>query len=158
MPKRRTGRDLPRGACDGERPVSEQDTRALIERYLAAFNAGDQEAMLALLADDVAHDINQDGREIGREKFRWFLAMMARHYREELSDIVVMTAPGGVRAAAEFTVRGTYLATAEGLPEARGQRYTLPAGIFFEVDDGAISRVSTYYNLADWTAQVRDAP
>ncbi len=65
-----------------------------------------------------------------------------------------MVGQGGGRAAAEFTVRGTYLSTAEGLPEANGQTYSLPAGIFFEVDDGLISRVTTYYNLSDWTAQV----
>lgn len=137
--------------------MSEAETRRLVERYLEAFNAADNEAMLALLSDDVAHDINQGGREIGVEKFRWFLGMMARHYREELSDIAIMVGEGGVRAAAEFTVRGTYLATAEGLPEANGQTYSLPAGIFFEVDDGRISRVTTYYNLTDWIAQVSKA-
>lgn len=134
--------------------MSEHETRALVGRYFEAFNAADSEAMLALLAEDVAHDINQGGREIGLEKFRWFLGMMARHYREQLSDIAIMVAEGGGRAAAEFTVRGTYLATAEGLPEAKGQTYTLPAGIFFDVDDGRISRVTTYYNLQDWIEQV----
>ena len=134
--------------------MSQAETVALIERYIAAFNAGDSEGMLACLSDDVAHDINQGGREIGKDKFRWFLGMMGRHYREELSDVVVMTGQGGGRAAAEFTVRGTYLSTAEGLPEANGQTYSLPAGIFFEIDDGLISRVTTYYNLEDWVAQV----
>ena len=137
--------------------MSENETRQLIERYLAAFNMADAEGMLACLSDDVAHDINEGGREIGKDAFRLFLGMMARHYREELSDIAIMVAPGGARAAAEFTVRGTYLATAEGLPEATGQRYTLPAGIFFDVDDDTISRVTTYYNLADWTRQVAEA-
>ena len=56
--------------------------------------------------------------------------------------------------AAEFTVRGQYIATAEGLPEADGQNYDIPAGIFFDVDDGLITRVTTYYNLKDWIAQV----
>lgn len=134
--------------------MSEAETARLIERYITAFNAGDNEGMLACLGDDVAHDINQGGREIGKDKFRWFLGMMDRHYREELLDVVVMTSQGGGRAAAEFTVKGVYLATAEGLPEANGQTYSLPAGIFFEIDDGLISRVTTYYNLADWTAQV----
>lgn len=134
--------------------MSEAETVALIRRYIDAFNAGDREAMLACLADDVAHDVNQGGREIGKDKFRWFLGMMDRHYRERLEDVVVMAGQGGGRAAAEFTVHGTYLATAEGLPAANGQRYSLPAGIFFDVDDGKISRVTTYYNLADWMAQV----
>ena len=134
--------------------MSADETRTLIEAYYAAFNAADWDAMLTLLDEDVAHDINQGGREIGREKFRWFLAQMARHYREELSDIAIMVDEGGGRAAAEFTVRGTYLATAEGLPAANGQSYSLPAGTFFEIDDGRISRVTTCYNLADWIAQV----
>ena len=134
--------------------MSEADTIALIRRYIDAFNAGDRDAMLACLSDDVAHDINQGERQIGKDKFRWFLGMMDRHYRERLEDVVVMAGQGGGRGAAEFTVHGTYLSTAEGLPEANGQTYALPAGIFFEVDDGLISRVTTYYNLADWTAQV----
>lgn len=127
---------------------------ALVGRYLDAFNKGDVERMLACLHEDVVHDINQGGREIGRDKFRWFMATMNRHYREALSDIVVMADENGRRAAAEFTVRGTYLETAEGLPPAGRQSYSLPAGIFFEIDDGLISRVTTYYNLSDWIAQV----
>ena len=101
--------------------MCEAEPRKLIERYIAAFNAGDNEGMLACLSDDIAHDINQGGREIGKEKFRWFLGMMDRHYREELADVVVMAGQGGGRAAAEFTVKGTYLSTVEGLPEANGQ-------------------------------------
>ncbi|WP_265517135.1 ketosteroid isomerase-related protein [Nitratireductor luteus] len=137
--------------------MSETETRDLVENYLAAFNAGDHEHMLSLLSEDVVHDINEGGREIGKEKFRWFLGLMSRHYRETLSDIAVMTAPGGVRAAAEYTVRGTYLTTAEGLPEASGQSYTLPGGIFFEIDDGLISRVTAYRSLENWKRQIAKA-
>ena len=51
-------------------------------------------------------------------------------------------------------MNGTYLKTDPGLPEARGQTYRLPAGAFFTIRDGRIARVTTYYNLADWMAQV----
>jgi steroid delta-isomerase-like uncharacterized protein len=129
-------------------------TAALIERYYAAFNAGDNDAMLACLTEDVAHDINQGGRQSGKAAFRDFLAHMDRCYRERLADIVVMTAPDGTRAAAEFVVHGEYLSTDAGLPPASGQTYVLPAGAFFEIRDGAIARVSVHYNLADWIAQV----
>ena len=129
--------------------------RALIERYYAAFNTGDWEAMLACLAEDVAHDINQGERQTGKAAFRAFLAHMERCYREQLTDIVVMASPDGTRAAAEFTVQGEYLATDEGLPPARGQRYTLPAGAFFEIGEGLIRRVTVYYNLPEWTRQVQ---
>lgn len=134
--------------------MSPHETRQMITDYLAAFNANDTHALLALLDEDVIHDINQGGREIGRDKFRWFLGQMSLHYRETLQDIVIMVSEDGHRAAAEFTVHGTYLATAEGLPTASGQTYSLSAGLFFEIDDGRISRVSTYYNLAEWIRQV----
>ena len=127
---------------------------ALIERYYAAFNADDDEGMLACLADDVAHDINQGSRQPGLKAFRAFLAHMDRCYSERLEDIVIMANADGTRAAAEFTVHGTYKATDEGLPEANGQRYVLPAGAFFELEGGRITRVTVHYNLADWLKQV----
>ena len=63
----------------------------------------------------------------------------------------------GSRAAAEFIVSGTYLDNDEGLPEAKGQTYKLPAGSFFEIRDGKIARITTYYNLTDWISQVEKA-
>jgi steroid delta-isomerase-like uncharacterized protein len=130
------------------------DTIALIRRYYAAFNVGDWEAMLDCLADDVAHDLNQGSREHGREAFRAFLARMDRSYAEQLEKVVVMASADGSRAAAEYEVHGTYLADDEGLPPARGQRYVLPGGAFFDIRHGRISRVSNYYNLNDWITQV----
>ncbi|HEX7751423.1 MAG TPA: ketosteroid isomerase-related protein [Novosphingobium sp.] len=126
----------------------------LITRYYEAFNRDDGEAMLACLSGDVVHDINEGGRHEGKAAFRAFLAHMDRCYRERLEDIVVMASDDGTRAAAEFVVHGEYLVTDEGLPEAKGQHYVLPAGAFFALADGAIRRVTVYYNLADWTRQV----
>lgn len=127
---------------------------ALVGDYYAAFNRGDRETMLACLADDVAHNINQGGREIGRETFRAFLGRMDSSYRERLEDIVLMADPDGRRVGAEYVVHGEYLADDEGLPPARGQRYVLPGGAFFDVRDGRIARVTNHYNLADWIRQV----
>ena len=127
----------------------------LILDYYAAFNRSDWGAMLALLTDDVAHDLNQGARETDRDAFAAFLARMGRSYREQLRDIVVMAAPDGERAAAEYVVHGEYLASDEGLPPANGQKYVLPGGAFFDIRDGKIARVTNYYNLEDWIAQVR---
>lgn len=134
--------------------MSRTATLALIRRYYDAFNAGDRAGMLACLTEDVAHDINQGGREVGKEAFAAFMRTMDRCYRERLADLVLMASEDGARAAAEFTVHGAYLATDSGLPPARGQRYVLPAGAFLAVRDGLIARVSMSYNLADWTRQV----
>ncbi|MCH4152997.1 MAG: nuclear transport factor 2 family protein [Sphingobium sp.] len=134
--------------------MNRSEATALIERYYAAFNAGNGDGMLACLADDIAHDVNQGQRQHGKDAFRAFLAHMDRCYKERLSDIVIMANDAGTRAAAEFVVHGKYLATDEGLPEANGQTYLLPAGAYFDLAEGKIARVSVYYNLADWTRQV----
>lgn len=128
--------------------------KALLEAYYDAFNRGDTEAMLGCLADDVEHHVNQGGIRRGKDAFRSFNEHMTRCYRERLQDLVVMVSEDGTRGAAEFTVHGEYLLTDEGLPDARGQTYVLPAGTFFAIRDGRIARVTTYYNLKDWTAQV----
>ena len=126
----------------------------LIQRYYAAFNAGDMPAFLSLLSDEIEHDINQGKRETGRAAFAAFMQHMNRCYRERLVDIVLMANEEGTRAAAEFTVLGEYLVTDEGLPPANGQTYRLPAGAFFQIEGGRIKRISNYYNLQDWVAQV----
>lgn len=138
---------------DGTRAHDRATT--LILDYYAAFNRGDWAAMLALLTGDVVHDLNQGRRETGRDAFAAFLARMDRSYREQLRDIVVMAAPDGVRVAAEYVVHGEYLIADEGLPPAHGQTYVLPGGAFFDLRDGKVARVTNYYNLEDWIAQVR---
>jgi len=131
-----------------------QDSINLIEQYYAAFNGGDMDAFLNLLTDDVIHDINQGRREIGKEAFTQFMACMNNNYKEQLVDMVVMATADGKRAAAEFVVLGEYIKTDEGLPAAQGQKYRLPAGAFFEIRDGKVARITNYYNLQDWIAQV----
>ncbi|MCF8471492.1 MAG: nuclear transport factor 2 family protein [Sphingomonadaceae bacterium] len=135
-------------------PDVRENTMALIARYYAAFNAMDIDAILACLTDDVAHDINQGERETGKDAFRAFLGRMDHAYSEQLRDIIIMTSTDGARAAAEFMVHGVYKVADEGFPPAHGQSYVLPAGGFFDLKDGKIARVSVYYNLADWIAQV----
>lgn len=127
---------------------------ATLRRYFEAFNAGDTDGMLGCLTDDVAHHVNEGQIRTGKPAFYEFCAHMSRCYREELTDVVLFVAADGTRGAAEFIVNGTYLETDPGLPEARGQSYRLPGGSFFELTGGQISRVTTYYNLADWQAQV----
>lgn len=129
-------------------------TKATIEAYYDAFNRGDLAGMLATLHDDFAHNVNEGTTRLGKEAFAEFCRHMSETYRERLTDIVVFSNPEGTRGAAEFIVNGTYLKTDPGLPEARGQTYVLPAGGFFTLKDGKITRVTTYYNLQDWIRQV----
>lgn len=126
-----------------------------LEAYFAAFNAGDVPGMLDCLSDDVAHHVNEGQIRVGKALFAEFCAHMSRCYKEELTDMVLFEAAGGTRGAAEFIVNGTYLETDGDLPAARGQTYRLPGGSFFDLKDGKITRVTTYYNLADWIRQVQ---
>ena len=78
-----------------------------------------------------------------------------RRYQRGVADLVVMATPDGTRAAAEFTIHGTYLkADGAGAPPARGQTYVLPVGAFFELRDGRVARITNYYNARDWMRQV----
>lgn len=123
-------------------------TENLIHAYFAAFNQHDAEALLATLSEDVVHDINEGGQEVGKAAFRTFKGHMDNCYREQITDLVVMA--NGSRGAAEFTVKGIYLKTDGSLPEATGQTYSIPCAAFFEVGDGKITRVTSYYNLKNW--------
>ncbi|WP_300512919.1 ketosteroid isomerase-related protein [Aliiroseovarius sp.] len=129
-------------------------SRDTIQRYFEAFNAGDTPAMLDCLSEDVAHHVNEGRIRTGKALFSKFCDHMSACYKEKLTDMVIFVSEDGRRAAAEFVVNGTYLNTDPGLPEARGQKYVLPAGSFFTLEGGKITRVTTYYNLADWERQV----
>ncbi len=139
--------------------MTEAQTQALelIQRYYAAFNTGDRVAMLAMLTTDVVHDINQGGSEVSRAEFAAFLQRMDRCYQEQVEALVVMASEDGCRGAAEFFIRGTYIATDVGLPPASAQPYRLRVGAFFDLRDGLVARVTNYYNLQDWIAQI-EAP
>ena len=128
--------------------------QSTIQTYFNAFNAGDIEGMLECLDDTIAHHVNEGQVRTGKDVFRSFCLHMNQCYSENLTDMVLFSNPDGSRAAAEYTVNGTYLKTDAGLPEAHGQKYKLPAGSFFSLSNNKITRVVTYYNLADWTAQV----
>lgn len=131
-----------------------QKTVELLQNYYAAFNRADWPGFLALLTEDVIHDINQGGREQGRAAFAAFMQRMQRCYSEQIVDLSITASDDGTRAAVEFTVLGKYLNTDEGLPPAQGQTYRLLAGAFFEIRGGQVARISNYYNLQDWLRQV----
>jgi steroid delta-isomerase-like uncharacterized protein len=131
------------------------ETQNLIQKYYTAFNTKNFQGMLEFLSEDIVHDINQGERTTGIEAFKKFLGEMDTYYDEHLDHIVIMTNADGSRASAEFICNGTYKSNAEGLPVAKGQKYSLPVGCFFEVKNGKITRVTNYYNMNDWKKQVK---
>ena len=131
-----------------------QNTKNIIELYYQHFNNGDMPNMLGLLHDEVAHDVNQGSRQVGKPLFSQFMEHMNNCYKENIHHLTIMVSEDGKKAAAEFIVDGTYLKTDSGLPTANNQTYSVPCGTFFEMKDGKITRVTTYYNLNEWIKQV----
>lgn len=122
----------------------------IAQQYYLCFNEKDWAGMLALLSNDIRHEVNQGETRVGLERYRAFLAHMDECYDERLEGLVFFTEPTGRRVACEFTVHGMYKKTDGDLLHAHGQQYVLPAGAFLEVEDGKITRVTTYYNLPLW--------
>ncbi len=124
------------------------------KQYYSAFNNKNWQEMLDLVHTEILHEPNQGDPRMGKEKFTEFLQMMDQSYEETLTDMVFFTEPSGTRISVEFVVNGIYKKGEEGMPEAHGQRYVLPAAAFLEVKEGKISRVTTFYNLPHWISLV----
>lgn len=134
--------------------MSRADTESLLRRCFDAFNASDHAAILASVSEEVALDIGYGPRETGRDKLRRLLAERAGHFEDRAGDLAIMTDESGVRAAAEFTLRGRYVATAPGFAPASGQSYSVPASILVEVDDGLITRASLHVDMDGLAARL----
>lgn len=130
--------------------------KELVTAYYSALNRRDAEALLSLLSDHVIHDINQGLRETGKNAFRDYLGKIDNHFNDTVTDLVVMVSDDGLRASAEFSREGTYKRTRSGLPPASGQTYRIRVGEFFEIANGKLTRITSYFNVPEWIAQVAE--
>ena len=134
--------------------MSRQTTENLIQAYLDAANQADNAAILALMDEDVAFDINQSTRQIGKDNLKLLLATKSAHSKEQLADAIIFSSEDGSRGAVEFTWKGSYIATIEGFPKASGQRFSIMAGMFFEIEDGRFTRVTSHRDMNEWLRQI----
>lgn len=128
----------------------------IVQQYYDCFNQKNWVGMLALLDPDIRHEPNQGEPRFGLALFEDFLQLMDVSYEETLTDMVFFSEHRNSRVAVEFVVNGIYKKGEEGLPEARGQSYNLPAAAFLEVKNDKITRVTTYYNLPLWIKLVSE--
>lgn len=127
----------------------------IIQKYYECFNQKSYQELLNLITPDIIHEVNQGNVQVGAELFKVFLDHMDTCYDEHLEDVTVFeTAASPQRLAAEFIVNGVYKQTDGNYPAARGQKYRLKAGAFFEIAEGKVKRVSVYYNAKEWIRQV----
>jgi steroid delta-isomerase-like uncharacterized protein len=124
----------------------------IIENYYQAFNEKKWQEMLSLLDENVIHEINESSAVQGKNEFTSFLKIMDEAYDERLTDMIIFS--NGNRCAAEFICHGVYKKSQPGLPPAKGQKYSLRVGCFFELKNNKITRITNYYNLNNWLKQV----
>lgn len=126
------------------------DSKSIVQNYYKSFNSKNYTEMMNLLSENIVHEVNQGKERKGKKLFSDFLNHMDVCYDENLSDIVIYHTQDPTKIAAEFIVNGTYKKTDAGLPEAKNQKYALPAAAFFTVKNEKIEKIVTYYNLPKW--------
>jgi steroid delta-isomerase-like uncharacterized protein len=136
--------------------MSRQSTENLIRAYLDAANQSDNDAIIALMDEDVVFEVNQGMRQVGTDNLRFLLANKVLCTKEQLADAVIMSSADGACAAAEFTWKGSYIGTIPGFPNATGQRFSLKAAITFEVEDGKFTRITSWRDMKEWLKQISE--
>lgn len=129
-------------------------SKELIRLYYQKFNETKFDEMVALLAENVQHDLNEGETQTGKAAFASFMKVMDAHYSERVVDLEIFAGEHADRFAAEFFIEGNYTKTQAGLPPAANQPYRLRVGAFFEVKNGQIARVTNHYNLRQWIQMV----
>lgn len=136
-------------------PVKElSPTHELIKKYYDSILSQNLSEFLGLLTIDVVHEINQGNTEIGREKFKTFIAEQFSHGKIKIDDLIILTSPDGKYATTRFLCSGNYAKSIEGFGPAKNQYWKIPVVSFFKVSNGKISHVAVYYNQNEWMKQI----
>lgn len=131
-------------------------TISLVKTYYDALNKNDMQQFFSVIAPNVIHNINQGPTEKGLDKFKKFMQLGNDSFSEKLSHIVIMVSNDGKYAAALWQDKGVYKKDFPGMEiKAKGQKYTLNGGHFFEIKNDKIASVTTYYNLTDFMQQIK---
>lgn len=126
--------------------------------WLAAFNAGDPDQLLALHTDDALWEEVAIGLEArGPEQIQAHLDNLftaAPDIAYEATNSVV----ADDRAVVEWVVTGTYSEDFPGLPPAAGQPFSFRGASVFELADGKISRYTEYWDAYGFLVQLGALP
>ena len=130
----------------------------VLEEWLAAFNAGDPDQLLALVADDGLWEEPAIGLAArGPDAIRAHLERLftaAPDIRYEVTSSIV----SGDRAVVEWIVTGTYRADFPGLPPAADQPFSFRGASVFELEDGKVQRYTEYWDAYAFLVQLGALP
>jgi steroid delta-isomerase-like uncharacterized protein len=130
----------------------------LLAEWLAAFNAGDADQLLALYADDALWEEPAIGLfASGQDQIRAHLDNLFRAAPDIAYEVTnaVVTEDGAVL---EWAVTGAYAADFPGLPPAAGQPFSFRGASVFELEDGGIRRYTEYWDAFTFLVQLGALP
>lgn len=131
------------------------DAAEIVLSFLDALDRRQGDALGALLAEEAVYDPGDGPRLVGASAIRTALIVRATALGERHSDAVMMQSEDGRRVAAEVTLRGRYERTLDGLPQASGQAYAVPACLVLEIEDRRIVRVTRYIDHERWMSALK---
>lgn len=100
---------------------------ALVHRWFDALKRRSIADLLACCGEEAVYDPPAGGRAVGRAAIEAQLIHAFARGRDSIADVVVLAEPSGLHVAAEYTLNGS-----------------TTAAVFFEVDDGALTRITEY--------------
>jgi steroid delta-isomerase-like uncharacterized protein len=129
----------------------------VVSSFYDAYARRDIEAMMSHVSDDIVEDLSGIGLVTGAEQEREFLTGVLAAFPDLATEVTRMLACGDV-VAAEWRRHGTFSgAPWRGLP-ASGKPFAFRGGAFLEVHDQKITRITGYYDTAEFARQIGALP
>jgi steroid delta-isomerase-like uncharacterized protein len=113
----------------------EEENKAVVRRYVEAFNRGDLAGLRALFAEDAEIQGVLGAGQLDRAEPVWRQLMEGYGIQLRIEELVAE----GSRVAARYTETGTFRAPAFGY-QPTGRSYELVALELFEIEGGRIKR------------------
>ncbi len=126
--------------------------------WLAAFNAGDPDRLLALHTDDALWEEPAIGLSArGADQTRAHLEALFTAV-PDIAYEVTNSVVADDQAVVEWVVTGTYRNDFPGLPPAAGQPFSFRGASVFELTDGQVRRYTEYWDAYGFLVQLGALP
>jgi steroid delta-isomerase-like uncharacterized protein len=152
------GAPLASAAQDTTPAASPAALPPLLEEWLAAFNAGDADRLLALYTEDAVWEEPAIGLAArGPDEIRVHLERLFTA-APDIGYAVTSSVIAGDGAVLEWVVSGTYRADFPGLPPAAGQPFSFRGASVFAMTDGKIHHYTEYWDAYAFLVQLGALP
>ena len=132
---------------------SSDNPRPVLEAFVQAWNRHDTAGIDTLVAPDAVHeDMALEFRGTGAKEFKGFMQHTYQTIPDfdwRLGEVLV----DGTRAAAEWTLAGTYTGETPSGP-VKGKRFSIRGASVVKTEAGKIKQFTDYYTLVDFYRQV----